>query len=741
MNTNNRCAFGVEIEYRATFRHEKERLNPCATVRFVPELVPAVRDHHGNGFFTANGGRWYPDPAGHIEYATPECATPLDLVRFSNAGHRLAESLAEITMKNDRKLVSASIARHNIDYTTEASWATHFSISTTSGSQAVLQFVVPFLATKMIFDGAGGFCRDEKGIRFSLSPRMELHKRLSGGDTQGNRALVCTRANREGLNHRAHLTGNETLCSNKGDFLRAGSLALVFKMLDAGFLARAPAPVPDDVMTSIRIFAADPTLRARVPAGNRQVSAIEIQRHYLDLAESCLGAPFMPPWAGEVVTLWRSILGQLESGWESCVGVLDWPTKLGIFEDYAGRSQGAWAIKAEPLFEIDARFGELGKDGIWEQMEKEGVLAHRLVADAEILQSALTIPPMQTRAKPRGEAIMEISRQGNANEFIAAWHEVVGPNKVLALPDVFASSAKWKDRKIARRGDPEEWVVQNEILTLYRQGDYIRADKLLRNLEPQCGGAGWWNRYNAWVKARLGQVDWHAESLDDRLLCSRMNSLLPPNRGDLDQAFQSNAARNGVISIHLAAFENRWGFPRRAKAILDRITPVANGLEVHIRARLFAELAETSRFLGEDRTVIESYLEKAAESQSLSSGRSGEYYDITQTYRAKMEAGADKQQALALLHECLTVQRRLGSVVAEARTTLLGLRLARGFLGNVNVGERIGELETRAPSLSLCPGWLKVTEHIDQWLDGDPAPSRATDLAGREVSDDPFWLL
>lgn len=740
MNTNNRCAFGVEIEYRATFRYEKERLNPCATVTFVPELVPAVRDHNGNGFFTANGGRWYPDPAGHIEHATPECSSPRDLILAINAAHRVAHNLAEITMKNDRKLVSASIARHNIDYTTNASWATHFSISTKSGSQAVLQFVLPFLATKMVFDGAGGFYRDEKGIRFSLSPRLELHERLSGSDTQGHRALVCTRANREGLNHRQHLTGNETLCSHKGDFLRAGSLALVFKMLDAGVLACSPVPVPDDVMASLHVFAADPTLQARVPAGSRQLSAIEIQRHYLDLAESCLGEPFMPPWSKEVVTLWQRILGQLENGWENLVGVLDWPTKLGIFEDYAGRLQGDWAKKAEPLFEIDSRFGELGKDGIWEQMEKEGVLAHCLVTDEEI-QLAVTSPPSDTRAKPRGEAILEISRQGNANEFIASWHEVVGPDKGLALPDVFASSANWKDRKNDRRGDPEGWLVQNEILTLYRQGDYIRADQLLRSLDPRDRGTGWWKRYNAWVKARLGHVDWHAESLDDRLLCLRMNSLLPPERGELDHAFQLGAARNGVISIHLAAFENRWGFPRRAKAILDRISPDANRLEVHMRARLFAEFAESARLTGDDRTVIESHLEKAAESQSLISGRSGEYYDITQIYRAKMESAFEKQQALVILRECLTAQRRLGSVVAEARTILLGLRLDRGFLGNGALDERFCELETRAPSLRLCPGWLKVTKHIDLWLDGSPDPALAWDLVAREVPGNAFWLL
>jgi len=70
-----------------------------------------------------------------------------------------------------------------------------------------------------------------------------------------------------------------------------------------------------DALGTMRTFANDPTCKRVVPiATGEELSAVQIQRRYLQMAEAHIQDRFMPPWAGKVCGQWRAMLDRLENG-------------------------------------------------------------------------------------------------------------------------------------------------------------------------------------------------------------------------------------------------------------------------------------------------------------------------------------------------------------------------------------------------------------------------------------------
>jgi len=84
--------YGLESEYGIIFTSDGKRTLPAEkAVRYLFEKLITTE-----GFlnvFLENGARFYLDTGCHPEYATPECASPLDLVIYDKAGERILEDL------------------------------------------------------------------------------------------------------------------------------------------------------------------------------------------------------------------------------------------------------------------------------------------------------------------------------------------------------------------------------------------------------------------------------------------------------------------------------------------------------------------------------------------------------------------------------------------------------------------------------------------------------------------------
>ncbi len=103
------------------------------------------------------------------------------------------------------------------------------------------------------------------------------------------------------------------------------------------------------------------------------------------------------------------------------------------------------------LFEIDTRFGELSAGGIFNSLDRSGVLQHQFPG-VDNIPHAVAHPPAIGRARLRGEVIQRL--HGKGPHFACDWGFIVdGERKVaLDLQDPWASTENWS-AEAATAGD------------------------------------------------------------------------------------------------------------------------------------------------------------------------------------------------------------------------------------------------------------------------------------------------
>src|ERR671918_404863 len=102
----------------------------------------------------SNGGRLYVDGA-HPEYSTPECTNPREVVAFERAGERvLAECLrAFARARGAEKLV---LYKNNTDGKGNSyGYHENYLIARSVPFDRIVQVMLPFLVTRLIYAGAG----------------------------------------------------------------------------------------------------------------------------------------------------------------------------------------------------------------------------------------------------------------------------------------------------------------------------------------------------------------------------------------------------------------------------------------------------------------------------------------------------------------------------------------------------------------------------------------------------------
>jgi hypothetical protein len=101
-----------------------------------------------------------------------------------------------------------------------------------------------------------------------------------------------------------------------------------------------------------------------------------VQRTLLERVEAALCERWMPDWAASLCRDWRLTLDLLADDPASTASYLDWTAKRALFAQLRaarGPRTPETAVRSE-LYEIDARYGELGPGGIASALEREGLL-------------------------------------------------------------------------------------------------------------------------------------------------------------------------------------------------------------------------------------------------------------------------------------------------------------------------------------------------------------------------------
>jgi proteasome accessory factor A len=502
---------GVETEYALSV--QSAEIGSLNQGEFINRLLETARRKlvHlpgvAGGIYLENGSRFYIDYGNHPELCTPECSNPTDVVRYILAGERILSSLAR-EVERQWPYANVMLFKSNVDYGGAwTTWGCHESYSHAAQPGALSEEIIPHLVTRIIYTGAGGFDSTSRGLEFTLSPRVGHLANVISNNSTSDRGIFHTKdesLSRAGL-HRLHIICGESLCSETAMWLKAATTALVVAMAEAGLRPGLGVGLRSP-LEAIRKIASDPSCSASVDMlGGRRLSAIEIQYHYLTMAERYLGHSCMPSWSGEACKRWRAMLNRLLDAPGSVETTLDWAIKLAVYRTHVESKGISWealprwtrvltelqqtldysdqyahpltaefvlcesnpfgdaiarltpyleeaglrweslddviAVKRE-LFEIDTRFGQLGGGGLFARLDEAGVLTHH-VSRIDNLEAAMTQPPQVGRARVRGNAVKQFA--GRRGHYQCDWQGVfdVTARRVMDLSEPLESAERW----------------------------------------------------------------------------------------------------------------------------------------------------------------------------------------------------------------------------------------------------------------------------------------------------------
>jgi proteasome accessory factor A len=416
-----RRIFGIEVEYgvTCTFRGQR-RLSPDEVARYLFRRV--VSWGRSSNVFLENGARLYLDVGSHPEYATPECDTVDSVVAHDKAGERILESLVE---QAEQRLHEEGIAgtiflfKNNTD-SAGNSYGSHenYLVSRVGEFQKLADTLIPFLVSRQIYAGAGKVLQTPRGALYSIAQRAEhIWEGLSSATTR-SRPIINSRdephADAERY-RRLHVIVGDSNMSEYATWLKLATADLVLRMIEAGTVMRDLSL--DNPIRAIREISHDMTCQRRVRLeGGRELSALEIQRIYLERVARFLHHSGSDAAADHVLGEWARVLDTLETDPLKLSRECDWVAKYHLVDDYRRRHD--LPLSHPRVAMLDLQYHDVNRRrGLYYLLQRRDKV-DRIVKDAEI-RRAMRTPPQTTRAKLRGEFIRQAKRK--RRDFTVDW--------------------------------------------------------------------------------------------------------------------------------------------------------------------------------------------------------------------------------------------------------------------------------------------------------------------------------
>jgi proteasome accessory factor A len=266
--------------------------------------------------------------------------------------------------------------------------------------------LTPFLVSRIVFAGAGkvGSENGAEPCAYQISQRADFFETLIGLDTMAKRPIINTRdephADEERY-RRLHVIVGDSNLAEVSTYLKVGTTALVLAMVEDGALRKDLAL--EDPVRAIKEISHDPTCtrKVRLKRGT-EVSAVELQREYLELAHAYYATVEQSPQVTDLLERWERVLTQLAEDPRQCARELDWVIKQALLEAYTTRK--GIGFDDQRVSMLDLQYHDVRRDrGFYSLLCRAGKV-DRLFDDAAI-ERAMTIPPQTTRAKVRSDFI------------------------------------------------------------------------------------------------------------------------------------------------------------------------------------------------------------------------------------------------------------------------------------------------------------------------------------------------
>jgi len=401
--------YGLENEFGIAFTSHGRRTLPSEkVVRYLFEKLITTE-----GFlnvFLENGARFYLDTGCHPEYATPECASPEDVMIYDKAGERILENLLQYAQSKVREEGfhgNLAIFKNNTDFVGN-SYGCHenYLAERTSDFYYMAEQLIPFLVTRQIFTGAGKVFRTRRGTVFHISQRAQHIRQKISGTTTNERSIINTRDEPHAIKEkyrRLHIIVGDSNMSEYTTYLKVGTTAIILEMIEDDFIT--PNFSLRNPVRAIKDISRDLTCREQVPLNNgKKYSALELQKEYLDLAHRYYSTRPMSDMAKDILEKWEDVLTKLEEDPMQLDRKVDWVTKINLLKAYGERTKLPLESSGDRMLMLDLQYHDIRRDkGLYYLLERKGKV-ERITTDEQI-DKAMVDPPQNTRAKMRGELI------------------------------------------------------------------------------------------------------------------------------------------------------------------------------------------------------------------------------------------------------------------------------------------------------------------------------------------------
>ncbi|NOZ20009.1 MAG: hypothetical protein GXP25_02860 [Planctomycetes bacterium] len=386
--------------------------------------VPYLFDTSRSGLFLYLG-RIYMDPTGHhVEFAVCPAGSPHEVVQTEAKMIRLLRDAIRWVQVH---LSGFALVHNNYDYITHSTWGQHCNYAIQVPLDALERALVPFLVTRQVFAGPGSVGCNDHGM--DLNPRTHFISRTTGGETTSSRSIYSTARNEplmvsSRFHHRLHLISGCSLMSQFGQWLKLGTTALVIR-------AAEKDPTIGDAVAFADPVRAIKTLSVLTPDRKHLFDPhlLKVQKHYVRVVADMLQEGDFPKWCFDIWRAWHDTLKRLESDPMALDRRLDPYIKLRLFGRFLQERGKRWHHVSEDeslyydLALLDVRYHALS-GGLFEMLDAEGVLEHKLVSDREATPGSEDDPYVLTglpRESFRGRMIKKLNGR---SQFRCDWQHI-----------------------------------------------------------------------------------------------------------------------------------------------------------------------------------------------------------------------------------------------------------------------------------------------------------------------------
>jgi len=405
-----RRIIGVETEYGITcVLRGQRRLSPDEVARYLFRKV--VSWGRSSNVFLENGARLYLDVGSHPEYATGECDNARDAVIHDRAGERILEELteaAEQRLRDEGIRGTIYLLKNNLD-SAGNSYGCHENYSTERAlePESYEPHLIPFLATRQIYAGAGHVLQTARGPIFSIAQRSEHIWDSSSSATTRSRPIINTRDEPHAdpdKYRRLHVIVGDSNMNEVATFLKLGTTSLVLRMIEDEQFSLRDFTLENPIR-AVRDISHDVTCTKRIRlASGRELSALDIQSEFFERATKFARTHDVSAEETEVLTRWGSTLEKIEKDPLSLDRTCDWVTKYHLVEGL--RAKEGLELDDPKVMALDLQYHDIStRRGVFYKLESRGVVER--LSTANEVSSAMTVPPQTTRARLRGEFIRQ----------------------------------------------------------------------------------------------------------------------------------------------------------------------------------------------------------------------------------------------------------------------------------------------------------------------------------------------